>query len=142
MLRNLYSWRSTIKINGRMYIIGSDVKCEMCGKEHYNAIELKWHKENFVNSNSAFLPSCPILQVNFDETEINWYVEKPLFMTINNKKYWENVHNRVWSEMWNVWKGTLQCNWVELTQSKISWIQILPSCQAALFYRWILMRQK
>ena len=27
-----------------MYIIGSDVKCEMCGKEHYNAIELKRHK--------------------------------------------------------------------------------------------------
>ena len=145
MLRNLHLWRSTIKINGRMYIIGSDVKCGVCGKEHYNAIELKWHKAKFHQFKfclPAFLPSCPILQVNFDETEINWYVKKPPFMTINNKNQWENVHNRVRCEMWNVWKGTLHCNWVELTQSKISWIQILPSGQAASLYRLIFMRQK
>ena len=140
MLRNLYLWWSTIKINGRMYVFGSDVKCV----ERNITMQLSWidTKQNFANSNSAFLPSCPILQVNFDETEINWYVEKPLFMTIKNKNHRENVHNRVRCELWNVWKGTLQCNWVEVTQSKISWIQNLPSGQAASLYRLIFMRQK
>ena len=142
MLRNIHLWRPTKKINGRMYIIILmwNVKCV----ERNIAMQLSWNdtKQNFINSNSAFLPSCPILQVNFDETEINWYVKKPPFMMINNKKQWENVHNRVRCEMWNVWKGTLHCNWVELTQSKISWIQILPSGQAASLYRLIFMRQK
>ena len=117
-----------------------NVKCV----ERNIKMQLSWSdtKQNFINSNSAFLQSCHILQVNFDETEINWYVKKPLFMTINNENQWENVHNRVRCEMWNVWKGTLQCNWVELTQSKISWIVILHSGQAASLYRLIFMRQK
>ena len=99
MLRNIHLWRPTKKINGRMYIIVLmwNVKCV----ERNIAMQLSWNdtKQNFINSNSAFLPSCQILQVNFDETEINWYVKKPPFMTINNKKQWENVHNRVRCEM-------------------------------------------
>ena len=140
MLRNIHLWRPTKKINGRMYIIGSNVKCV----ERNITLQLSWidTKQNFMDSNPAFWPSCLNLQVNFHEAEINCYVKEYPFMTSNKKNQWENVHNRFWCEMWSVWKETLQCNWVEMTQSKISLIQILPSCQAAKFYRLILMRQK
>ena len=83
MLRNLHSWRSTIKINGRMYIIGSNVKCV----ERNITLQLSWidTKQNFMDSNPAFRPSCLTLQVNFHEAEINCYVKEHPFMTPNKK---------------------------------------------------------
>ena len=83
MLRNLHLWCSTIKINGRMYIIGSNVKCV----ERNITLQLSWidTKQNFMDSNPAFRPSCLTLQVNFHETEINWYVKEPPFMMPNKR---------------------------------------------------------
>ena len=109
MLRNLHLWCSTIKINGRMYIIGSDVKCGVCGKEHYNAIELKWHKAKFHGC-------CPTLQVNFHEAEINCYVKEHPFMTSNKKNQWENVHNH--SDVKCEVCGKKHCNAIELRWHK------------------------
>ena len=134
MLRNIHLWRPTKKINGRMYIIGSDVKCEVCGKKHYNAIELKWHKAKFHGC-------CPTLQVNFHEAEINWYVKEPPFMTPNKR-----INGRMYIIGSNVKcverNITMQLSWSDTKQNFInSNSAFLLSCQAALFYRLIFMRQ-
>ena len=128
MLRNLYSWQSTIKINGRMYIIWSDVKCE----ERSIKMQLSWidTKRNFMESIPAFRPSCLTLQVNFHETEINWHVKEPPSMTLNNNNQWENVHIRVWCEVC----GKEHYNAIELNWHKAKFRQFKFCLSAKMPY--------